>query len=290
MSLGKLKIIAMSAIVLLAAASCKEEEQESLPSLSGLYFECPMFAAPGKAVTLTPKEVEHPEGGEVGYCWRVTPTMKRNDTTRVYVHWFSDTLKTYTVSCYAFAEGYNATSYSRKVEVVASGLDGSLTETGIKASDKKVTVDGIDYYYEKIGSLEWFRNNLADPQSGAPYVNEEIVSDICFSNFACEGVVLAEELDLVSQAVCAAIRLLNDNAITQVVHLNQFIQNKEYLTEEFLTDENGYAIIDVIEPLTQSNIKNSLINPLIYFNFSPKITFVAMATKEAVEKLEEVYA
>lgn len=178
MSLGKLNMIALLAVILLAAVSCKDDETETLPSLSGLYFECPLFAAPGKAVTLTPKEVEHPEGGEVGYYWRVTPTMKRNDTTKVYVHWFSDTLKTYTVSCYAFAEGYNGTSYSRNVEVVASGLDGSLTQTGIKASDKKVTVDGIDYYYEKIGSLEWFRNNLANVQSGAPYANEELVSDI----------------------------------------------------------------------------------------------------------------
>ena len=58
MSLGKLNTIALLAVILLAAVSCKDDETETLPSLSGLYFECPLFAAPGKAVTLTPKEVD----------------------------------------------------------------------------------------------------------------------------------------------------------------------------------------------------------------------------------------
>lgn len=178
MSLGKLKSIALFAVILFAAASCKDDETETLPSLTGLYFSCPYFAGPGEAVKMTPKGVTHPEGGEVGYYWRVTPTMSYNDTTDVYVHWFSDTLKTYTVNCYAFAEGYNGDSYSRQVEVVKSGLDGSITQSGIAASDKKITVDGVDYYYVNIGGLDWFRNNLASAGSGTSYLNEDIVSDI----------------------------------------------------------------------------------------------------------------
>lgn len=178
MSLGKLKSIALFAVILFAAASCKDDETETLPSLTGLYFSCPYFAGPGEAVKMTPKGVTHPEGGEVGYYWRVTPTMSYNDTTDVYVHWFSDTLKTYTVNCYAFAEGYNGDSYSRRVEVVKSGLDGSITQSGIAASDKKITVDGVDYYYVNIGGLDWFRNNLASAGNGTSYLNEDIVSDI----------------------------------------------------------------------------------------------------------------
>lgn len=178
MSLGKLKSIIMFALVAFAAVACKDDETEEMPSLSGLYFECPHYAAPGQAVRMTPNDVKHPEGGEVGYYWKVTPTMTSNDTTTVYVHWFSDTLQTYTVRCYAFAEGYNGTSYSRDVEVVKNGLDGSITETGIAASDKKVTVDGVDYYYRKIAGRDWFRNNLANTASGAPYLNEDLVSDI----------------------------------------------------------------------------------------------------------------
>ena len=179
MSLRKLNSLVFAAAFVIAVASCKKDkETESLPSLSGLSFECPSFVASGQAVRMTPGGVKHPEGGVVGYYWKVTPTMSSYDTTDVYVHWFSDTLKTYTVSCYAFAEGYTGTSYSRDVMVVKSGLGGSLTDTGIKAGDKKITYDGIDYYYEKIGNLDWFRNNLASASCGTPYVNEEITSDI----------------------------------------------------------------------------------------------------------------
>lgn len=179
MSLRKLNSLLFVAVLVIAAASCKkDEETETLPSLSGLYFDCPSFVAPGQAVRMTPGGVKHPEGGEVGYYWRVTPTMAKYDTTDVYVHWFSDTLQTYKVACYAFAEGYTGTSYNRDVIVVKGGLDGSLTGTGIKSADSKITSGGIDYYYEKIGNLDWFRNNLASVSGGAPYVNEEVTSDI----------------------------------------------------------------------------------------------------------------
>ena len=100
---------------------------------------------------------------------------------------------------------------------------------------------GINFAVEKV--------NAGQAAKGK---NPLFISNVRAQDF--DHVVLAEELDLISQVVCGAIRFLNDNAITQVVHLNQFIQNKEYLTEEFLTEENGNALIDVIEPLTQSNI------------------------------------
>ncbi len=219
MSLRKLNSILMIAAVVLAAVSCdKDKDKESLPSLEGaLRFDCPSFVAPKQVVTMKPAGVKHPKGEEVGYFWKVTPTMKYNDTTDVYVHWFSDTLQTYTVNCYAFAEGYNNTTFSRPVIVVKGGLDGSLTKTGIKAEDPKVSVDGIDYYYEKIGNLEWFRNNLASVKSGIPYVNEEVTSDVFgrFYNYteamtACpEGWRLPTEEDWMSLAEAL------DNPVTE---------------------------------------------------------------------------
>ncbi len=179
MSFRKLNLFVFAAVALVAASSCKDDDDTTvLPYLEGLYFDCPDFVNPGQAVTMVPEGVVEPEGVEVGYFWRVTPTMSSNDTTDVYVHWFSDTLKTYSVNCYAFAEGYNNTSYSRDVLVIKGGLDGSVTETGIKASDPKVRFDGIDYYYTKVGNLYWFRNNLANTAAGIPYVNEEVTSDV----------------------------------------------------------------------------------------------------------------
>lgn len=179
MSLRKLNSLMLIAALFLAAVSCKDEEEtETLPELSGLRFDCPSFVAPGQAVRMTPRGVEHPEGLPVGYAWKVTPTMSTFDTTDVYVHWFSDTLQTYTVNCYAFAEGYYSSSYSREVAVVKGGLDGSITKTGIRSSDKKITVDGVDYYYQKIGGLDWFRNNLASKSCGTPYANLDVMTDV----------------------------------------------------------------------------------------------------------------
>lgn len=241
MSLGKLKSIVLLAVAALAVVACKDDETETLPSLSGLYFECPHYVAPGQAVRMTPNAVKHPEGGEVGYYWRVTPTMSSNDTTDVYVHWFSDTLQTYTVSCTAFAEGYYGNTYTRNVEVVKSGLDGSVTETGIMATDKKITVDGVDYYYRKIGNLEWFRNNLASVEGGTAYLGEEIVSDI-FGRFysyndavnACpEGWRLPSEEDWMSLADAlgspAASKYVSFQDVTSKLLVNAYFNSEAML-------------------------------------------------------------
>lgn len=179
MSLRKLNSLLLFAALFIAAVSCKDDDEtESLPELSGMYFECPLYVAPGQEVTMIPKVVEHPEGGTVKYAWKVTPSMSSYDTLDVFVHRFSDTLQTYTVNAYAFAEGYYSSSFTREVAVVKGGLNGTITKTGIRSSDKKITVDGADYYYQKIGNLEWFRNNLVSKASGTPYVNLDVMSDV----------------------------------------------------------------------------------------------------------------
>ena len=75
----------MIAAVVLAAISCKKDkEADSLPSLEGsLRFDCPSFVAPKQVVTMKPAGVKHPKGEEVGYFWKVTPTMKYNTATTI---------------------------------------------------------------------------------------------------------------------------------------------------------------------------------------------------------------
>lgn len=194
MSLRKLFIIA--ALVLAVSACEKDEETASIPSLNGaLTFSVPEYVAPLQTVTMTPKGVKHPDGEELGYYWKVTPTMTKYDTTRFsngldsskpdgkpsdgsFTHTFSDTLKTYTVYAGAFAKGYSTSSAMREVKVVKGGLDGSIKNTGIKASEPKVTAQGVDYYYTTIGNLDWLRSNLAAPASGVAYKNAEVMSDV----------------------------------------------------------------------------------------------------------------
>ena len=141
---------------------------------------------------MTPSGVEHPEDEGLGYYWTVAPVMDDMDTTRLenglapngtvsdgsFTYKFPDSLGVYTVRAYAFAEGYTGKSAQRPVTTVKDGLNGSLTNTGIVASDSHITVDGHNYYYHRIGDLEWFRNNLAVKKGGAPYSNAEVMTNV----------------------------------------------------------------------------------------------------------------
>lgn len=186
---------------LMAAVSCKkEDESAALPSLGGsLSFYAPLFIEPGQILTMTPTGVIHPKEEGLGYYWKVSPAMKVSDTTRLenglspegnesdgsFTFKFPDSLAVYTVRCYAFAEGYTGKSADRYVTTVQPGLDGSLTKTGILASDPHIIYQDMDYYYTAIGDYEWFRNNLAADQGGAPYSNAEIMTKVFgrFYNF-----------------------------------------------------------------------------------------------------------
>ena len=192
MSLKKLNSLIMVAAITMAAISCKKDEDTTVyPSLSGLHFDCPLFVAQEQVVTMTPKGVVHPEGEEVGYYWKVVPSMSKADTIEVFTHKFSDTLATYSVTCYAFASGYSGSTYSIDVSVVKGGLDQSITKTGIKSIDPSVTVGTDTYYYKEIAGLEWFRNNLSDRSSGCAYVNEDVTSDVFGRYYSYEEAMTA---------------------------------------------------------------------------------------------------
>ena len=168
-----------TAFVTLAALACKKEDDSTIsPSLDG-YLSIkglPEFVAQNTSVELTPEGVTHPEGGEIGYYWRLSPTRPEACTTKVYTAAFSDTLQTCTVYCYAFAEGYSGSSLSCYVTVVKGGKDGSIQ--GIEYPESKIsTVDGT-YYYQQIGTQTWTMNNIAEKGRGKAYRNAEVMSDV----------------------------------------------------------------------------------------------------------------
>lgn len=197
MKISKLISIFTIAASFLAAVSCKkDEETTSLPSLGGsLTFNAPLFIEPGQRLTMTPTGVVHPEHSDdegIGYYWKVSPVMSSNDTTRyedglgpdgkksdgTFHYTFPDSLAVYTVKVYAFADGYTGKSGQNYVTTVKPGLNGSLTNTGIKASDDHITIKGQDFYYTTIGELDWFRNNMSAAEGGAPYSNAEIMTNV----------------------------------------------------------------------------------------------------------------
>ena len=188
MNFHKLKSVFLLAAGLVAAAACKKDEDETnVVYLDGtLKFSVPEFILPGEVVKMTPTGLTHPDDGEIGYCWKVTPTMTKYDTTRFengldkdgnpsdgsIVHTFSDTLNTYTVYCYGFAEGFTSSSASYSTTVVKPGPEGSITGAGIDAEkDPYITVNGNKLYYTTIGKLDWFKQNLSYTEEGVPYRN-----------------------------------------------------------------------------------------------------------------------
>lgn len=208
MRLRNLKYCVLLAVAAVFAASCSDDEDDavSYPSLSGLTFNCPVFVAPEQVVTFTPDGIEHPEGKGIGYYWKVSPSKPEADTTRLenglnpdtgkesdgsFVHKFSDTLATYDVTCYAFAEGYNGDAYTVSVAVVKGGLDQSITGTGIRKTDNHISIDGTDYYYTAIAGLDWFRNNLSSMGKGSALLGEEVTSDVFGRYYSYEEAMTA---------------------------------------------------------------------------------------------------
>ena len=231
MNISRLTSFIIIAAGIMAVASCKKDKTTEVdPMLNGtLSFYAPEFIEPGQTIFLTPKGVEHPEGEGVGFYWKVTPSStSSNDTSRfengldhegnktdgTYKCTFPDTLAVFTVKCFAFAEGYTGSSATRYVTTVRPGLDGSLTDLDILPTDPHITIDGQDYYYVKIGNLEWFRNNIGVRTGGMPYNNAEIMSDVLgrFYNFedaksACpEGWRLPTEADWLTLSETAGVK------------------------------------------------------------------------------------
>ena len=204
MKINRLISLIIMAAGMVAASACKEDDEtEVLPSLEGaLTFYAPAFIEPGQTLTMTPKGIAHPEDKGVGFYWKVS-SMESSDTTRLenglspegeesdgsFTYTFPDSLAVYTVTCYAFAEDYTGSSSSKYVTTVKTGVNGSLTNLGILSRDPHITMDGQDYYYTRIGDLEWMRNNLGVRKGGAAYGNADIMSDVFGRFYSYEDAV-----------------------------------------------------------------------------------------------------
>ena len=208
MSLCKLKSIIMAAVIIIAAAACKKDDESSIIYVDGkLKFSLPEFISPKATLKMTPSGLIHPDGGEIGYCWKVTPPSKLQfDTTRFwnglnkkgeisdgsYTYTFPDTLCTFTVYCIGFSEGYSSSSLSLEVTTVSPGINESITDAGFsEADDRKVYVDGVPFYYTTIAGLDWFRQNLWNTETGIPFRNGEPMDGVFGSYYNYEDAMTA---------------------------------------------------------------------------------------------------
>ena len=188
-------LIYVSAILAIGVACKKDEEETSIsPSLDGVLQIVGLdeYVSPGQKVTLSAKGLKHPDGGEIGYYWKVVPSKPQSDTVDVFEFTFTDTLQTCTIYCTAYASGYSGSSVIAYSTVVDGRKDGSLQ--GLDALVTPLT--GTDYYQTTIGSQTWIQNNLHETSHGAPYRNYEVMSNILgrFYNYE-DAVAACESLD-----------------------------------------------------------------------------------------------
>lgn len=207
MNLRKLFPIIFAVTAAATVISCKEDDDlEASPVLNGsLTFSIPAFIHPNDVFTMTPKGLSHPDGKGIGYSWKVTPGMETSDTTRLesglspdgkpsdgsFTYQFPDSLGTFTIGCYGFAEDYTSSYASSYTITVQGGLNGSVKGTGILSFESKIGVDGTDYYYVYHNGLDWFRNNLANPAYGVSFTNSDAMLTVFGNYYSYEEAVKA---------------------------------------------------------------------------------------------------
>jgi len=183
-----------------AFTDCKKDEDETDDTeyLSGrVLFDVDQYIKPGQQIHLVPTGGTHPEGEGIGYIWsfgwKSAKDTTRFDTDPASVTGavdviFPDETGQYTITLYAYAVDYYSLSSSTTVTVVDDRLNASLTNTGIRATNSKVTDprDGKTYYTRQIGDLIWMRNNLSYADAGVPYSSAPAMTNISGNYYTWE--------------------------------------------------------------------------------------------------------
>lgn len=230
MNFKKIGISVVLTLAVLAGPSCKKNQETSTPYLTGNItiqgLEAFMDASYPSTRTLRLKPVGavHPEGKEMGYYWKVSPLMDTNDTTRyengldkngnpsdgTFNYVLKDSLGTFTIYCYAYAEGYTGTYAVGYTTLVKSGFNGSITDSGIYDDTKEL--EGTPYNYLLMGNQEWINSNIYESGAGAPYWNAEPMSGV-FGHFY----TYEEAKDVCSKLPGGGWRLPSDSDWVQLV-------------------------------------------------------------------------
>ena len=197
-------LFAALATLMGAAVSCKDKDDDDTvyETFDGvLKFNIPPYVAPGEFFLLTPTGVNRNSSDELttapGYYWSITPTATGKDTTRyensaetvtgAKAFTVPDTLCTLSISCVAFAKGYQVSSATahptvvKPTDVYLSSI-GSVTYSTYRFNNFwKDSRDGKMYcHFMRTGYPQgkWMQINLAYGGSGRPYANCEVMREV----------------------------------------------------------------------------------------------------------------
>ncbi len=196
-----LRILAFGLVLAAGFAACKKEETPEATKnyLSGdLQISCETFILQNGRVAFKAYGVKHPDfpgkTGHLTFTWKIpklmSSTAASEDTQKDTAYWsytFPDTLKTYTVYCYAHTdegEYYDKTA-THSVIIVKPGIRGSLQTVlndHVGLDEMTDARDGQVYPTQNIGNLVWMRTNLAwagdDGKTGVPYFRAGAMSRV----------------------------------------------------------------------------------------------------------------
>ncbi|MBR1576362.1 MAG: hypothetical protein IJ654_07950 [Bacteroidales bacterium] len=188
-------VLLLSAALLLLAVSCKDKTEEDITYLSFVgspEFSLPTFLGVGEEFTLTPANVSRAASDTktaLPGCYWTISQLDIRDTVRhegdpasvPYTFTFEvpDSLRTITVLCAIFAEGYTNASVSTSCIIVRS-QDGYRSIQGIQYPEKSFTDprDGHSYHYTQKNGLDWMAENLSFADAGLSYFDCEVMDGL----------------------------------------------------------------------------------------------------------------
>ena len=173
-------------ICILSVTACKKDDEESTKMYFSIYpgldHPLPAYSSAGEEFTFKVYGAERAENDNstksIGYfasCTGGTQDTLRvegGDEVKPYRVTIPDTLGTFTINAYAFAEGYYNGNVNTSTVIVRPGLDGKGTITGFETEGYGTFKDGRDntvYYFTTVGDTDWMRTNLQWNGAGISY-------------------------------------------------------------------------------------------------------------------------
>mgnify|MGYP003315592138 CR=1 FL=1 len=161
-------------IAVCLCSSCKKNDaEETKPYMEGeVKFDFPSFVKASSTVTSEASGITKPE--EHVYKWSCNSMFNDTVVSPVIIGEVPDSLGTYAITAFAFADGYYASYTTKMFTTVNPERNGSLKGIASPAGVFRDSRDDMDYDTVRVGSLYWFAQNLAWSGAGVAYGDSPI--------------------------------------------------------------------------------------------------------------------
>ena len=167
-----------AAALCFAASGCIKDTVTYNYMQGSIAFDLPEYIYAGDVVQLTARGITTPEDPKWG--WVITKIQTDTLYSRTIVVKFPQEPAEYTVKALAYHPDYIVESAKRTVTTVdtthmTGSLQGLPYDTQNTITDSR---DGRAYRWVRVGSLDWFAENLAWQGAGAVYAKSEVLNHV----------------------------------------------------------------------------------------------------------------